>query len=219
MRCKQISKMESLNLRNTWVSFLNVSLKMHADVIAGRQINQTLSYIINNFMIEHVSPPCKSSLATSFISENIEYKWRRRRSEEYIPLCWWGCWRRSIGDWWGSGREECVSWSPVCPQFQCSKKRRCGLRRENLEHSNGKVICGMEPVLDADDDGEDSIVDVFGGEQRDEGAESECFTFAYARMRANRFSGTVLEGDVGSSELPLCYSSFFILASFSIWRI
>ena len=34
--------MEILNLRNTWVSFLNVSLKIHADVIAGRQINQTL---------------------------------------------------------------------------------------------------------------------------------------------------------------------------------
>ena len=42
MRRKQISKMEFLNLRNTWVWFLNVSLKIHADVIAGRQINQTL---------------------------------------------------------------------------------------------------------------------------------------------------------------------------------
>ena len=37
--------MEFLNLRNTWVSFLNVSLNMHADVIAGRQINQTLKCI------------------------------------------------------------------------------------------------------------------------------------------------------------------------------
>ena len=34
-------KMESLNLRNTWVWFLKVSLKMHADIIAGRQINHT----------------------------------------------------------------------------------------------------------------------------------------------------------------------------------
>ena len=41
MRCKQISRMESLNSRNTWVWFLKVSLKMHADVIAGRQINPT----------------------------------------------------------------------------------------------------------------------------------------------------------------------------------
>ena len=33
--------MESLNLKNTWLSFLNVSLKKHANVIAGRKINQT----------------------------------------------------------------------------------------------------------------------------------------------------------------------------------
>ena len=48
MRCKQISRMEFLNLRNTCVSFLNVSLKLHADVIAGRQINPTLTEIFEN---------------------------------------------------------------------------------------------------------------------------------------------------------------------------
>ena len=31
-------KMEILYLRNTWVSFLNVSMRMHADVIAGWQM-------------------------------------------------------------------------------------------------------------------------------------------------------------------------------------
>ena len=41
MRCKQISRIESPNLRNTLVWFLKEYLKMHADVIAGRQINQT----------------------------------------------------------------------------------------------------------------------------------------------------------------------------------
>ena len=65
MRFKQISKMESLNLRNTCVSFLNVSLRMHADVIAGRQINQTLNKINMNCMSKHVTAPCNSSLATS----------------------------------------------------------------------------------------------------------------------------------------------------------
>ena len=69
MRCKQISDMEFLKLRNTWVSFLNVSLRIHADVIAGRQNIQTLNKIIRNFMNKYVNPPCKSSLATSF---NIE---------------------------------------------------------------------------------------------------------------------------------------------------
>ena len=37
---------------------------MHADVIAGRQINQTLNRIIKNFMNKYVNPPCNSSLAT-----------------------------------------------------------------------------------------------------------------------------------------------------------
>ena len=40
MSCKQVQKMDILNLRNTWVSFLNKFLEMHADVIADRQINQ-----------------------------------------------------------------------------------------------------------------------------------------------------------------------------------
>ena len=57
--------MESLNLGNTWVSFLNVSLKMHADVIPGRQINQTLNKTIKNFVKKYVNQPCNSSLATS----------------------------------------------------------------------------------------------------------------------------------------------------------
>ena len=46
MSRKKISRIEFLNLRNTWVWFLNVSLKMHADVIAGRQNIQTFE--INN---------------------------------------------------------------------------------------------------------------------------------------------------------------------------
>ena len=59
--------MESLNLRNARVWFLNASLKMHADVIAGRQIDQTLGKIMTNFMNKYVNPPCNNSLATSFI--------------------------------------------------------------------------------------------------------------------------------------------------------
>ena len=40
---------------------------MHADVIAGRQINQTLNEIIKKSMNKYVNPPRNSSLATSFI--------------------------------------------------------------------------------------------------------------------------------------------------------
>ena len=36
--------MEILNARNVWVSLLNVSLEMHADVIARRQFNQTWNW-------------------------------------------------------------------------------------------------------------------------------------------------------------------------------
>ena len=38
---------------------------------------------------------------------------------------------------------------------------------------------------------------------RDEGAESDGFTFADALMRANRLSETVLDGAVSSSDFPL----------------
>ena len=40
-----------------------------------------------------------------------------------------------------------------------------------------EVIAGTEPVFDAEDEGEDTFVNVIGGGQRDEGAESEDFTF------------------------------------------
>ena len=42
-----------------------MSLKKHADVIAGRQTNQTLTEITKIFMNKYLYPPCKNSLATS----------------------------------------------------------------------------------------------------------------------------------------------------------
>ena len=93
---------------------------------------------------------------------------------------------------------------PFVHSFDVAEREGVECVRRALEQLSGEIICGMEPVLDADDDGEDSFVDVVGGKQRDEGAESEGFTFADALMRANLFSETVMEGDVGSLELPLC---------------
>ena len=63
---------------------------------------------------------------------------------------------------------------------------------------------GTDPVFDADNEGENTSVDGVGSRQRDDGAESEGFTFADALMRANMLSETVLEGVVSSSELPFC---------------
>ena len=103
------------------------------------------------------------------------------------------------------GVERSVSLDPpFVPSFHVAERKGAECVRRALELLSSEVFCGTEPVLGADDDGEDSFVDVVGGEQRDEGAESEGFTLANVLMRANLLSGTVLEVDVGSSELPLC---------------
>ena len=61
---------------------------MHADVNAGRQINQTLNKIMNDFMNKYVNPPYNESLATSFIIliKNNELVWKRERGGEEISL-------------------------------------------------------------------------------------------------------------------------------------
>ena len=104
----------------------------------------------------------------------------------------------------GVGERSVSFGPPFIPSFSVTEREGVECVRRALEQLNSEVICGMEPVLDADDDGEDSFVDVFGGEQRHEGAESEGFTYADTLMRAKIFSETVLEGDVGPSELSLC---------------
>ena len=92
---------------------------------------------------------------------------------------------------------------PFVPSFNVEEREEVECVRRALEQLSGEVIRGTEPVLEVDDDGNDSFVDVVGGEHIDEGAVSEGFTFLDALMRANLLSETVLEGDVGSSELPL----------------
>ena len=111
--------------------------------------------------------------------------------------------------------ERIVSFDPpFVPSFDVAEREGAGCVRRALDFFSSEYICGTEPVLGADDYGQKSFVDVFGGEQRYDGAESEGFTSADALMRANLFSETVLEGNVGSCELSLCSSSFFILDSF-----
>ena len=93
---------------------------------------------------------------------------------------------------------------PFLPSFDVAEREGEECVRRALQLLCSNAVCGTEPVLGADEDGEDSFVDVVGSDQRDEGAESEGFTFADALMRANLLSETVLERDVGSSKLPLC---------------
>ena len=108
--------------------------------------------------------------------------------------------------------EESVSpVPPFAPDLSVAEREGVECVRRVLEQLGSEAIGSAERALergddndDDDDDGDDSYVDVVGGEETDEGAVSEGFAFAEALMRAHLLSETVVEGGVGSSELPLC---------------
>ena len=106
-------------------------------------------------------------------------------------------------------REAGESVSPVppfTPDLSVAEREGVECVRRALEQLSSEAMASVECAVerDDDDDGHDSFVDVVGDEETDEGAVSEGFTFAEALMRANLLSETVLEGNVGSSEMPLC---------------
>ena len=158
-------------------------------------------------MNKYVNPPFNSSVATSFIISAKIMSSSDRENEVG---------RRSpfAGDVVEEGaleideREVEESVSPVppfVPDLSVAETEGVECVRRVLEQLRSEVIDGAERALERDDDdGKDSFVDVVGDEQADEGAVSEGFTFTEALMRANMLSETVLEGGVGSSELPLC---------------
>ena len=180
---------------------------MHADVIAGRQINQTLNKIMKNFMNKYVNLPCNSSLATSFIILTKLLSSSERENEvgrtspfgdDVVEEGALEIDEREV--------EEIVSpVPPFAPNLSVAEREGVECVRRVLEQLSSKVIDSTERALERDDDdGSDSFVDVVGDKQTDEGGVSEGFTFTEALMRASLLSETVLEGDVGSSELPLC---------------
>ena len=183
---------------------------MHADVIAGRQINQTLNKIMNTLMNKYVNPPCNSSLATSFIilTKIMSSSGRENEMGRRSPF---GDDVLEEGALEIDEREFGESVSPVPPfALDLSVAEREGVEcvRRVLEQLSSEAIESSERALEQgagnNDDENDSFVDVVGDEEADEGAVSEGFTFAEALMRANLLSETVLEGGVSSSELPLC---------------
>ena len=106
-------------------------------------------------------------------------------------------------------REAGESVSPVppfTPDLSVAEREGVECVRRALEQLSSEAMASVECAVerDDDDDGHDSFVDVVGDEETDEGAVSEGFTFTEALMRVNLLSETVLEGGVGSSELPLC---------------
>ena len=153
----------------------------------------------------YVYPPCNSSSATSFIifvimSSTEEEREVRQTSPFADEVAEEGALEIDEGV-----VERSVSPDPpFVPSFDVAGREGEEFVRRALELLSSNVICGTEPVSGADDGGGDLFVDVVGGDQRDEGAKSEGFTFADALMRANLLSETVSEADVGSSELPLC---------------
>ena len=155
-------------------------------------------------MNEYMNPPCNSSSATSLIngmSSLEEIKVGRTspfaESDEVVEEG-----ALEIDE----GVVERISSldPPFVLSFAAAEKEWKQCARRALEQLGGEVISGTEPVFDADDEGEDTFVEVVGGGQRDEGEQSEGFTFVDAFMRANLLSETLLEGVVSSSELPLC---------------
>ena len=107
--------------------------------------------------------------------------------------------------------EESVSLvPPFAPDLSVAEREGIECVRRVLEELSSDALESAERALergddnDDDNDGNDSFVDVVGDVESDEGAVSEGFTFADALMRANLLSETVLEGGVGSSEMPLC---------------
>ena len=108
-------------------------------------------------------------------------------------------------------REAGESVSPVppfTPDLSVAEREGVECVRRALDQLSSEAMasaeCAVERGDDDDDGGNDSFVDVVGDEETDEGAVSEGFTFAEALMRVNLLSETVLEGGVGSSEMPLC---------------
>ena len=178
---------------------------MHAEVIAGRQVSQTLNEIMKNFMNKYVNPPCNSSLATSFIilTKIMSSSERENEVGETSPFA--EDEERALEIDEGEVEESVSPVPPFVPDLSVAEREGIECVRRVLERLSSEVTDGAERRVERDEDDEnDSFVDVVGDEQTDEGAVSEGFASAEALMRANLLSETVLEGGVGSSELPLC---------------
>ena len=96
---------------------------------------------------------------------------------------------------------------PFTPDLSVVEREGVECVRRALEQLSSEAMASAECAVerdDNDDDANDSFVDVVGDVETDEGAVSEGFTFAEVLRRANLLSETVLEGGVGSSEMPLC---------------
>ena len=158
-------------------------------------------------MNKYVNPPCNSPLATSFIilTKIMSSSERENEVGRTSPFADDVVEERALEIDEREVEESVSPVPPVVPNLSIAEREGVECLRRVLEQLSSDFIDGTERTLERDDDDRnDSFVDVVGDEQTDEGAVSERFTFAEDLIRANLLSETVLEGDVGSSELPLC---------------
>ena len=196
--------MVSLILRNTWVPFLIVSLKMYADVIAGRQIIKLNIKIIKNFMNEYVSPPCKSWLATSCTKSVMASSCGE--GEVAAPFTE-GVSRSAVGELAIDETASTVSLAPnvcVVPGVSSAKREGEECVGEFVDHLSGEESAASHFVLEGEADDNDSFVDIMSGITAVGDAESEVWTFVDALARANLSVETLAEGVADPSCLPTC---------------
>ena len=171
---------------------------MHADVIAGRQINQTVNTIITNFMNKYVNPPCK---VTSRL---------RRRSLQVMSEC-----EEEVGTRFPFGGsvasddreltiDEGVPESSVVPNLQFVPDSNVVIQEgeECVRRVLEEIEASDSRTEEASEGG--SFVDIMGSLDKEIGFESEGCTFAEILRRADPLPETVLEGVVGVPDLQLC---------------
>ena len=136
---------------------------MHADVIAGRQINQTLNEIIKNFMNKYVNPPCNSSLATSFIilTKILSSSERENEVGKTSPFGDDVVEERALEVDERDVAEGVSPVPPFVPNLSVAEREGVECVRRVLEQLSSEVMDSTELALERDDDdGNDSIVDV-----------------------------------------------------------
>ena len=199
--------MESLNLRNTWISYLNVSLKVHA----GRQIIQTLNKFIKTFVTQYVNPPCKSSLATSCAKST-----KANSNGRVAAFFTEGVSSSAEGELATDETASTVSLAPnvcVVPGVSAPVEESEECVGEFVSPVSGKESAARPFEEEADDN--DSFVDIMSGITAVGGAESEGWTFVDALARANLSRETLAEIVVDTSTHLVCLH-VSLLSSFPI---
>ena len=179
---------------------------MHADVIASRQINQTLNKIIMIFINNYLNPPCKSSLATSCTKS----EWLVLRVEwPFFSLRLCQVQRTELAN------DETASTVSLAPNL-------CVVRGVSAAVEEGEECVGefvspvtgeesAAPHLEGEADDNDSFFDIMSGITAVGIAESEGWNFADALARENLSVETLAEGVVvDTSRWPTRESSFSV---------